>query len=55
MFVGFELLRSDASELLTVFPSFEIMLKLHQSVIAYRSENHALDAYAGLDVVVCAS
>jgi hypothetical protein len=28
MFVVFELLRGDASELVTVFPSFEIMLKL---------------------------
>jgi hypothetical protein len=35
MFVGFELLQGDASELLTVFPSLEIMLKLRLLVLVH--------------------
>jgi hypothetical protein len=38
MFVVFELLRGDASELVTVFPSFEIMLKLRLFVFIHLLE-----------------
>jgi hypothetical protein len=53
VFVGFELFRSDASEFLTVFPCFKIMLKLDQSVFAHGSDDFAIEAYAGLNVVLC--
>lgn len=55
MFVGFELLRGDASELVTVLPGFQIILKLYLLVLVHCLKDHALETHTSLDVVLCAS